>query len=292
LTKPPAYQYYPADFDTDTAAWTNEEVGAYQRLLNFAWLNRGIPSDPARIATIVRVNPEYFLQTLWPTLSTKWISNGTEGTLVNPRQEKERKKQKEYRDRQREAGLRGVEAKKARGAYPFDQKGIPGDQTTLDEKNKQPLSEETSEPCQENQGSVVGKSSSSSSSLSLNTTTRKEDDHPQGGPLGKLLDSNPEFKKAFDEARKYFPDIGEWFGNSFKKYGEIAIAQNYNELLATMQAVAKKKQFDGNPWGYTLNTFLGKVRDKDLAEQGIEKKRRTKHIKDLYKNFNKPRAPA
>ncbi len=283
--KPPAYPMYAADFNQDTAAFTLAEKGAYITLLNHSWINRGIPDDLTRIAKIVGESVEYFEQELWPTLSAKWVSNGTEGILVNPRQEKERRKQQEYRDRQRDAGLRGVEAKKAKGAYPFDQKDTTTDQATLAGENKQPLDEETSKPCQENQGSVVRKSSSSFSSSSLNTTTRKEDDPAQRGPLGKLLDSDQEFKKAFDEARKYFPDIGAWFGKSFKKYGDIAIAQNRNELLATMQAIAKKKQFDGDAWGYALKTFLGKVRDKDLAEQGIEKHRRTRHIRDLYKGF-------
>ncbi len=287
MAKSPAYQHYAADFLTDTASWTNEEVGAYQRLLDYAWINRGIPQDPARIAIIVSVSADYFQEKLWPTLSTKWIQNG-HGNLVNPRQEKERKKQQEYRDRQRDAGLRGVEAKKAKGAYPFDQKDTPADQATLAGENKQPLKEKTSEPSKKDQGSVGEKSSSSSSSLSLslNTTTREEEkSSPLRGPLGKLLDSDQEFKKAFDEARKYFPDIGAWFGKSFKKYGDIAIAQNRDELLATMQAIAKKKQFDGDPWGYALNTFLGRVRDKFLAEHRLEKTRRMRHIKDLYKGF-------
>ncbi len=280
MAKSPAYQHYAADFLTDTASWTNEEVGAYQRLLDYAWINRGIPQDPARIAIIVSVSADYFQEKLWPTLSTKWIQNG-HGNLVNPRQEIEREKQKEYRDRQSESGKKGAAAKKEKGIYPFG----PSDQTTLDDKTKQRLKEETSGPSGKDQGSVVRKSSSSSSSLSLNTTTRKEDDPAQRGPLGKLLDSDQEFKKAFDEARKYFPDIGAWFGKSFKKYGAIAIAQNRDELLATMQAIAKKKQFDGDAWGYALNTFLGKVRDKFLAEHRLEKTRRMRHIKDLYKGF-------
>ena len=284
MTKPPAYQYYPSDFDMDTAAWTNEEVGAYQRLLNHAWLNRGIPNDTWRLATIVRVPIEYFEGRLWPIISPKWAENG-HGNLVNPRQERERQKQEEYRLQQSEAGKRGVAIKKEKGSFPFNQATGDDNQATLGNEIKQPLESKTSAPLSD----PASEKQVLQSSSSLNTTTRKEDDHPQGGPLGKLLDSDPEFKKAFDEARQYFPDIGAWFGKSFKKYGDMAIAKNYDELLATMQAIAQKKQFNGNPWGYATNAFLGIVKDRILREQGDEKRIRAVHIKDLYRNFKKPR---
>jgi uncharacterized protein YdaU (DUF1376 family) len=289
LNKPPAYQYYPADFDSDTAAWSNEEVGAYQRLLNHAWLNRGLPNDTWRLATIVRTSIEYFEGHLWPMLSQKWVENG-HGNLINPRQERERQKQEEYRLQQSEAGKRGVVAKKQKGAFPFgtgaisdDQEVEQDDQATLNPIIKQPLSEETSEPSEKEQGSVVEKSSSSFSSSSLKTTTREE--VRQSGPLGRLIDSDVEFKKVFYEARKYFPRVGDWFGKSFKKYGEQAIRENKEELLLTLRAIAEKKQFDGNPWGYATNAFLGIVKDKILREQGDEKRIRAVHIKDLYKDF-------
>ncbi|MBN1253966.1 MAG: DUF1376 domain-containing protein [Deltaproteobacteria bacterium] len=276
--KPPAYQHYCADFEMDTAAWTNEEVGAYQRLLNHAWINRGIPSDIARIARIARESKEYFEQKLWPTISEKF-EKGMNGKLTNPRQEIERQKQKEYREAQSEAGKLGVKAKKEKGIYPFNQQ----------EEIKQPLNQKLSNPSEDNQGSLDEKSSSSSSSSSLSSTSttslEKKELSLKSDPLRKLLDSDQEFKEAFDEARKYFPDIGAWFGKSFKEYGEIAIEQNRDELLATMKAIAKKKRFNGDPWGYAIKTFFAKVRDKDISEQGKEKARRSIHIKDLYQDF-------
>ena len=38
--KPPAFQFYPKDFlaDDNTAAMTNEELGAYIRLLCHVWI--------------------------------------------------------------------------------------------------------------------------------------------------------------------------------------------------------------------------------------------------------------
>ena len=41
----PAFQFYPADFLTATAEWTDQEVGIYIRLLANEWINESIPED-------------------------------------------------------------------------------------------------------------------------------------------------------------------------------------------------------------------------------------------------------
>ncbi len=135
MTKSPAYPMYAADFDTDTAAWGNREVGAYLRLLNYGWINRGIPDDLVRLAKIAREQPAYFKKRLWPLLSTKFISNGTPDKLFNPRQEIERKKQKEYREKQSKAGKEGADKRWHGGgdgesmATPSDKDGGQGGET-------------------------------------------------------------------------------------------------------------------------------------------------------------------
>lgn len=165
--KSPAYPMYAADFDTDTASWTNEEVGAYQRLLNYGWINKGIPNDTWRLAQIVRVSADYFDSKLWPIISKKFIPDRENTTLINPRQEIERQKQQEYRRLQSEAGKRGVEAKKQKGSFPFNQ-------ATPEKENKQPLNENSSNPASQKQALHLQSSSSFSNSFSFKEPTKEE----------------------------------------------------------------------------------------------------------------------
>lgn len=112
MANPPAYQYYAADFDEDTASWNNEEVGIYQRLLNYSWVNgwtvnEGLPDDPKRLAMIVRCSYKKF-QKRWEIIQKKFSRNGS-GFLVNRRLEEERAKLVKYVESQRESGKRGAE---------------------------------------------------------------------------------------------------------------------------------------------------------------------------------------
>lgn len=103
----PAYQYYAADFDEATAAWTNEEVGIYQRLLNYAWINEGLPDDPRRLAMIVRCGFKKF-QKRWTNIEKKWTKKGN-GFLVNNKMEEVRAKQRKYRAEQARKGKIGAD---------------------------------------------------------------------------------------------------------------------------------------------------------------------------------------
>jgi len=49
VAKNPAFQFYANDFLADTAEWTNEEVGAYIRLLSLQWINGSITADINRL---------------------------------------------------------------------------------------------------------------------------------------------------------------------------------------------------------------------------------------------------
>lgn len=267
--KPPAYQMYAADFDTDTAEFSNAEVGAYQRLLNSEWINGSLPSDPAKLARIAREDLEEFLK-LWTTIGAKFHENGN-GRLYNRRMEEVRAQQAAWREKSSKGGKASAEKRKN------------NQQVSKGSTKDQPKDEPTEPP---NGNTSVSGFQSSTLTLSL-----EKKGHPAkkpAGPLGKLLDGDPEFKTAFDRARVYFPKVGDWFGKSFKEYGERAIKENRDELLTTMRAIAEKKQFDGNPWGYATNAFLGIVKDRMLGEQRDEKKLRAVHIRDLYKDF-KPR---
>lgn len=128
MANPPAYQHYPADFDEDTATWTNEEVGIYQRLLNYGWINgwnsnEGLPDDPKRLANIVRCSYKKF-QKRWEIISKKFFK--TEGGFLrNRRQEEERSKLLNYIKSQSESGKRGAEKRwKKHGDPNGDPNGV------------------------------------------------------------------------------------------------------------------------------------------------------------------------
>ena len=111
MKNPPAYQYYAADFDEDTASWECDEVGIYQRLLNYSWINgwkpdEGLPDDPRRLARIARVSYKKFLKR-WTIIAKKFFLNGN-GFLINRRLEEEREIQRQYREEQARKGKIGA----------------------------------------------------------------------------------------------------------------------------------------------------------------------------------------
>jgi uncharacterized protein YdaU (DUF1376 family) len=98
MNKPPAYQYYASDFEQGTADFTIEEVGIYQRLLNFEWTNGAVPNDMKKLSIICRCTTKKFLK-YWTKVETKFEKNG-EGNFFNKRMEFEREKQRSYREKQ------------------------------------------------------------------------------------------------------------------------------------------------------------------------------------------------
>ena len=103
---PPAYQYYPSDFDASTRHWTPAEVGCYQRLLNFEWINGGLPPD--RLHRIAGADREDW-PAIWETLSPKFETE--DGRLVNRRLENVRAEQIAYREERARSGRKGGLAK-------------------------------------------------------------------------------------------------------------------------------------------------------------------------------------
>lgn len=110
MSNPPSFQYYPADFDMDTASWTCQQVGAYIRLLNYQWINGALPTKISELARIVRVDSRS-MQNLWSAVLAKKFTTNAANMYVNPRLERTRKEQAEYREKQREYGRIGAMAK-------------------------------------------------------------------------------------------------------------------------------------------------------------------------------------
>lgn len=109
MAKAPAFQFYPSDFlsDENVVVMTNQEVGCYIKLLCFCWKQGSIPKDLSKIAKLCGEDDTAMAQ-LWPSLKPCFIENGNTGRLTNPRLEKERKKQENYRKERSESGKKGA----------------------------------------------------------------------------------------------------------------------------------------------------------------------------------------
>lgn len=103
-TKSHAHLWYPKDIITDkrVIAMTLVEEAVYRRLLDFAWIENGLDNDMALLAYYAKLNgqPSHFLE-VWKIVKKCFFLR--RGKWRNKRQEKERKKQKLYSDKQRNA---------------------------------------------------------------------------------------------------------------------------------------------------------------------------------------------
>lgn len=100
MAKAPAYQMYAQDFDMDTASWPNIAVGIYQRLLNYEWVNSGLPKDLRELARIAREKQKKFDQNWNQFINQKFHENGN-GLLINNKMENVRQTQVKYSESRR-----------------------------------------------------------------------------------------------------------------------------------------------------------------------------------------------
>lgn len=129
----PAFQFYGKDFLTDEKqlVMSLEEVGAYARLLPICWAEGSIPEEIGKLARLVHTTPRTMAK-LWPALQPCFRAHPVlAGRLVHPRLEKEREKQRRFRDRASKGG-------KARHADH-------GATSSVEADNKQELSSQEAE---------------------------------------------------------------------------------------------------------------------------------------------------
>lgn len=108
--KPPAFQFYPAEFlsDENVVLMTNQEIGCYVKLLCYCWREGSIPIDLNRIAKLCGEDGSAMAQ-LWLAIQPCFSSAiGDPSRLVHPRLEMERKKQEEFRKERSNTGKNGA----------------------------------------------------------------------------------------------------------------------------------------------------------------------------------------
>lgn len=111
----PAFQWYPKDMLTSArvALMNLKEEGAYRRAIDFCWLHGYIPADTV---LLTRLLGKDCTTKIAEVVKTMFIPHPTDASkLIHDRLEAERKKQEDYRDRQRENGKRGGRPRKQDG---------------------------------------------------------------------------------------------------------------------------------------------------------------------------------
>lgn len=110
--KPPAFQFYADDFIAGVVALSPHEAGCYIRLLCFQWSSGRIPTD---VKTLEKI--------CGGKVSKAVIKKFLRGK--NARLETERKKQLEYRDKQRQKGVLSAKARFNHGSTTVQPSGEP-----------------------------------------------------------------------------------------------------------------------------------------------------------------------
>lgn len=94
MAKNPVLPLYYNDLTTSTQDWTDEEFGAYLRLLIHQWRQGYLPKDYQRLTRIATS-----LNTTWPLLKSKFQE--IDGVLKNPNMEEIRAKKAAHSEKQK-----------------------------------------------------------------------------------------------------------------------------------------------------------------------------------------------
>lgn len=95
MAKDPIFPLYYNDIDRSTKTWTDEEFGAYMRLLMEQWDKGSLPKDYQRLTRIATS-----LDKNWPLLKDKFVDH--DGVLKNVVLEEIREKRNKHKEKQKE----------------------------------------------------------------------------------------------------------------------------------------------------------------------------------------------
>jgi uncharacterized phage protein (TIGR02220 family) len=222
--KSPAFQFYPADFlaDENVIMMSNQEVGCYIKLLCFCWREGSIPNDLNKIARLCGEDSSAMAQ-LWQAVKPCFKETGDR--LINPRLDKERVKQGEFRKNRQKAGKMGAAKRWSDKALDGTAKDLP-----------------------------MAKNASLSSSLSSTSVKNKRSKDLSSGKPDKR-----DFKKEALEVLEYLNRVT---GKAYQKTEEIqARLKTGGTVEQCRQIIDTKLQdpyFQNNPQYYHPSTLFRK----------------------------------
>lgn len=199
--KSPAFQFYPNDFISDrhVVVMSMAERGVYITLLCQSW-QHPLPTDVDRLARLCGL-PVTAFRKLWPAVRVCFIEHG--GNLIQPRLERERQKQSDYKRDKSEAGKRGAGKRWQKDGTPMPLPSFT-DSTTNGKRTEVPIANDSS-------SSASSSSSSDSSRVPSGTLARTRSRGLMEGSMpsqhGDCLVHGPVcFRPRF--AAKYLPRFG------------------------------------------------------------------------------------
>jgi len=154
-SRSPAFQYYPRDtlMNPIIAVMSNEEFGAYWKLVSYIWLEEFLLYDERKLARLLGV-PEKKFRKLWVAMEQLFVID--DNKITHPELDQYRQKQAEWREKSRLGGQKSVEGRSKGGS-------------NLVETNDEPNSNQTSTL------HLHTASASSSSSTTSHTNTAATD---------------------------------------------------------------------------------------------------------------------
>jgi len=116
MASTPSYQSYPADWltDTETMAWSMEQMGCYRQLVDYLWLAEGrLKFSQESLKVIWRHRTRSQSLSRWIEIKSKFTLVDIDGVeyITNKRVDKEMQKQSEHRLSKSLAGKKGMESR-------------------------------------------------------------------------------------------------------------------------------------------------------------------------------------
>lgn len=112
----PAFQWYAADFlsDANVIAMTLEARGAYITLISICWIEGSIPASISRLARLCSVSVEH-MNELWEMVGVCFKPHPKdESLLIHPRLAKEERKQREWKKKCSQGGVKSGQSRRSR----------------------------------------------------------------------------------------------------------------------------------------------------------------------------------
>jgi len=111
MNKPPAFQFYAADYlsDENVTVMSLDDEGAYMRLLAYCWIEGSIPADIEQLKMLTKGGSTNLQRVVERCFKRHPVDSAR---LVHPRLELERQKQIEWREKSKRGGLKSSAAKK------------------------------------------------------------------------------------------------------------------------------------------------------------------------------------
>lgn len=107
MSGPPAFQFYPGDFDTSTKFLSVAATGAHIRMMCASWEHGPIADTPAALQKAMGLaisDPPF--EVIWQELKPRWLQ--TKNGWIHRRLEKTRRDQDDYRRKMQKAGRKSA----------------------------------------------------------------------------------------------------------------------------------------------------------------------------------------